>query len=211
MNNHSLRSRFGVWMIVVLAVAGVIVAQRAYAQSATFSVFKHKVNLAALGTPLSSFRFNVITNEPVNCTCTVNGRDATSHGVGHIVLTADPFPTPPGPRLSYVSWSSNGNEHSGSFCPPSAIDTGFLAGTSCVGGLWGQNQSGAPTAGGGAEPTGGNKLVRCSGRSTTQPTVLGPGVFLETASATVPNQLQLHNHLTFTVPARITCDSMDIK
>lgn len=211
MNNHSLRSLFGVWVIVVLVAAGVTVAKQAYAQSATFSIFKHKVNLAANG----SFRFTVITNEPVNCKCTVNANQVAGHGVGHVALTADPFPispTSPGPRLSYISQSSNGNEHSGSFCPPSVIDTGFLAGASCPGGLSGQNQAGVATAGGGAEPPGGGILVRCSGRSTNQAGApLGPGVFLETASATAPQLLRLHNHLTFTVPARVTCEMMDIK
>jgi len=207
MNRPIMTRLVAVCVIVALGVLLPAVADQAYAQSATFTVFKHKVNLA----PNGSFRFTVITDEPVNCKCTVNARQFIGHGVGHVALTANPFPTPTGPRLSYLSWSNNGNEHSGTFCPPSVVDTGFLVGASCPGGLSGQNQAGVAAAGGGLEPPGGGLLVRCSGRALNQPTTLGPGVFLETASATVPQLLRLHNHLTFTVPARVTCEMMDIK
>lgn len=205
MNGRIMKGVVTVGIIVALGASLLVVVRQAYAQSATFSVFKHKVNLL----PTAGFRFAVITNEPVNCKCTVNANQVTGHGVGHVALTADSFPGAV-PRLSYVSWSSNGNEHSGSFCPPSVVDTGFLVGASCPGGLSGQNQAGVATAGGGVEPTGGGLLVRCSGR-TNQTGAPLDGVFIETASATSPQLLRLHNHLTFTVPARVTCEMMDIK
>jgi hypothetical protein len=40
---------------------------------------------------------------------------------------------------------------------------------------------------------------------------LEAGVFIETASATIPTSLRLHNHLAITVPARVTCIFMDLK
>lgn len=208
MNSRIMKGVVAVCVTAAIGVSLTVVAKQAYAQSATFSVFKHKVTLAPNG-----FRsFAVITDEPVNCKCTVNAREVAGHGVGHVALTANPFPIPPGPRLSYISQSSNGNEHSGSFCALpalAAIDAGFLVGAAC--GLSGQNQVGAVTAGGGVEPIDGGILVRCSGRALNTPGALGPGVFLETGSATLPQVLRLHNHLAFTVPARVTCEMMDIK
>jgi hypothetical protein len=199
-----------VWVGVALVASVVVVAKKAYAQSATFTVFKHKVNLQ----PGANFKFTVATNEPVNCKCTTNFNRSDAHGVGELAFTADNLGTvaAPNPRISYVSWSSNGNEHSGSLCPPSVVDTGFLTGAvACPGGLSGQNQTGVAAAGGGPEPSGGGLLTRCSGKADTTATTLERGVFIETASAITPNSLRLHNHLQITVPARVTCIFMDLK
>jgi hypothetical protein len=198
-----------VWVGVALVASIVVVAKKAYAQSATFTVFKHKVNLQ----PGANFKFTVATNEPVNCKCTTNFNRQDAHGVGELAFTGDNFGTATAPvaRVSYVSWSSNGNEHSGSLCPPSVVDTGFLTGAACPGGLSGQNQAGVVAAGGGPEPSGGGILTRCSGKADNITTTLEPGVFIETASATIPNSLRLHNHLQITVPARVTCIFMDLK
>ncbi|HEV8718221.1 MAG TPA: hypothetical protein VGX03_36065 [Candidatus Binatia bacterium] len=194
-----------VWIAVALVAAVAIIAQKAYAQTATFTVFKRKVTLAAGGV----LGFIVALDEPVNCKCTTNLSKVDAHGVGVLALTADNFPTAVGavsPRISYTSIDHNGNQHAGVFCPPvaSAVD-GFLkdAGGNTCGGGTGLAAQTLVSPIGFATPSGGPHLVQCGGRQT--------GVFIETASSTNAASLRLHNHLTFAVPTRVTCEFMDLK
>src|SRR5262245_24474543 len=205
MNSRKLRGMITLWIIVALVAAVAIIAQKASAQTAIFTVFKKKVTLAAGGT----LGFTVALNEPVNCKCTTNDGSVTSHGVGVVALTADNIAGPVGvvPRISYTSIDHNGNQHAGIFCSPvaSAVDA-FLkdAGANTCGGGTGLAAQTVVSPIGFVTPSGGPHLVQCGGSRDG-------GVFIETASSTNATVLRLHNHLSFAVPTRVTCDFMDLK
>jgi hypothetical protein len=200
----------GIWAFVALATAGALVARQVSAQTATFQNFERKILLPPNGVSA----FLVPPDSPVNCKCTVNGNLKPLHGVGEIALTVNSLAATAKPPavISFNSTDHDGTRHTGVFCPPvaSAVnaflkDPAPAGGVSktCGGGIGAATEFSSPIASPpNPKPAGGPHLVQCSD---------APGVFIETASATNPQVLQLANHQpNLALPVRLKCDSFSI-